>query len=235
MNNTNNMSARQSYDIAKQILFNAWIDSFKGNAQECNAWVNGRKLSQHEIRLEVELNATSNRFVFGLTPNQANSTNVIFPTENRLNLQDSLIVNEYAVYVALPASRTDTAFQLLTYGNTQIFSAAQALAIDNGFYSNGWLETRVNNDVIIPYRGLRNHWYKPQTQQTAPLGAGSPGDQIRGAEDGFVTQEPNLLLIGSKNYVPEIVMPSALASVAQFTRAILIYQGVLAQNSTVVN
>jgi hypothetical protein len=235
MNNTNNQSARQSYDIAKQILFNAWIGSFKGDVAACNAWVNGRKLSQSELRLEVELNTTSNRFVFGLTPNQSNSTNVVFPTEQRLNLQDSLVVSEYTIYVALPASRTATAFALHTYGNTQVFSAAQAAAIDNGLYCNSWLETRVNNDVIIPYRRLMNHWYKPQTQQTAALGAGSPGDQIRGAEDGFITQEPNLLLIGSKNYIPEIVMPGALASVAEFTRAILVYQGVLAQNSTVIN
>lgn len=235
MNNTNNNSARQSYEIAKNILFQAWIGSFGNNAAQCRAWVEGRKLSQHEIRLEVELNTTSNRFVFGVTPNQSNSTNVIFPTENRLNLQDSLIASEYAVYVALPSSRTDTAFQLLTYGNTTVFSAAQAAAIDNGFYGNGWLETQVNGDVIIPYRGLLNHWYKPQTQQTAALGAGSPGDQIRGAEDACITQEPNLLLIGSKNYVPQIVLPGALASVAANTRAILVYKGVLAQNSTVIN
>ena len=235
MNSTNNASARQSYDIAKQILFNAWINSFNGNTKQCWDWVNGRKLSQHEIRLEVELNTTNNRFAFGVTPNQSNSTNVIFPTENRLNLQDSLVASEYGIFVAQPASRTDVAFTLETYGNTQVFAVADAAALDSTFYSNGTLQTRVNNDVIIPYRGLFNHWYKPQTQQTGALGVGSPKDQVRGAEDGFVTQEPNLLLIGSKNYVPEVVLPGALASAANFLRCILIYRGVLAQNSTVVN
>lgn len=235
MNNTNNMSARQSYDIAKTILYNAWIGSFGGDGAACRAWVDARKLSQHEIRLEVELNTTSNRFVFGLTSQQPNSTNVVFPTENRLTLQDSLICSEYGVYVGLPTSRTDTAFQLHTYGNTQVFTAAQAAAIDNGFFCNGWLETQVNGDVIIPYRGLFNHWYKPQTQQTAALGPGAPGDQVRGAEDGCITQEPNLLLVGSKNYIPQIVLPGSLASVANFTRAVIIYKGVLAQNSTVIN
>lgn len=235
MNSTNNASARQSFEIAQQVLFNSWIDSFKGDVAACRAWVNNRKLSQHEVRLEVELNTQNNRFVFGVTPNQANSTNVIFNTENRLNLQDSLIVSEYALFVAQPTSRTDTTFALNTYGNTQVFAAADAAALDSTFYSNGFLTTKVNNDVIIPYRSLYNHWYKPQTQQTAPLGAGSPKDQLRGAEDGFVTQEPNLLLIGSKNYQPEIVLPSALASAASFLRAILVYRGVLAQNSTVIN
>lgn len=235
MNSTNNASARQSFEIAQNILFQAWIGSFQGDQAACRNWVNNRKLSQGEIRLEVELNTQNNRFVFGVTPNQANSTNVIFNTENRLNLQDSLIASEYGIFVAQPASRTDTAYVLNTYGNTQNFAAADAAALDSTFYSNGFLQTKVNNDVVIPYRGLINHWYKPQTQQTAPIGAGSPKDQLRGAEDGYVTQEPNLLLIGSKNYQPEIVLSSALASAAPFLRAILIYRGVLAQNSTVIN
>lgn len=235
MNSTNNASARMSYEKAREILYASWIESFKGDSKACWDWVNSRKLSQHEIRLEVELNVNNNRFVFGVTANQSNSTNVIFNTENRLALQDSLVVADYGIFVAQPASRVDTAYVLNTYGNTQVFAAADAAALDSTFYSNGTLQTRVNNDVIIPYRGLFNHWYKPITQQTAALGAGSPNDQLRGAEDGFVTQEPNLLLIGSKNYVPEIVLPGAMASAAAFLRAILIYRGVLAQNSTVIN
>jgi hypothetical protein len=235
MNSTNNASARMSFDIARQLLYDSWIGSFKGDAAGCRNWVNGKKLSQHEVRLEVELNTANNRFAFGVTPNQSNTTNFIFPTENRLMLQDSLIVSEYALFVCQPASRTDVAFTLETYGNTQVFAAADAAALDGTFYSNGSFSTKVNNDVVIPYRGLFNHWYKPQTQQTAALGPASPKDQLRGAEDGFVTQEPNLLLIGSKNYVPEIILPGALASAAAFLRAVLIYRGVLAQNSTVVN
>ena len=224
-----------SYDVAKQILYNSWIESFKGDSAACMNWVNNRKLSQGEIRLEVELNTANNRFVFGVTPNQNNSTGVIFNTENRLKLQDSLIVSEYGLYVAQPTSRVDTAYTLQTYGNTQVFAAADAAALDSTFYSNGFFSTKVNNDVVIPYRGLLNHWYKPQTQQTAAIGAGSPKDQFRGAEDGLITQEPNILLIGSKDYVPELVLPGALASAAAFLRCVLIYKGILAQNSTVIN
>jgi len=235
MNSTNNQSARMSFDVAKRLLFDAWIGTFNNNAAECQRWVNNRKLSQHEIRLEVGLNTINNRFVFGVTPNQFNSSNITFPTENRLMLQDSLIVSEYGLFVAQTTGSTDTAFTLETYGNPNIFAAADAAALNSTFYSNGYFTTKVNNDVVIPYRGLFNHWYKPQTQQTAPLGPGSPQDQLRGAEDGFITQEPNLLLIGSKNYIPEIVLPSSLASASSNIRAILIYKGVLAQNSTVVN
>jgi hypothetical protein len=242
VNNTNNLSARASYDKAKQVLYSAWIDSFStvpgaptANEQAaCWNWVNNRKLSQGEIRLEVELNTTNNSFVFGVTPNQVNSSNVTFITETRLNLQDSLIANEYGIFVCKPASRTDTGFLLRTYGNTQDFPTG-ASALDSTFYSNGSFQVKCNNDVVVPYRGLLNHWYKPQTQQTAALGAASPGDQIRGAEDGFITDEPNILLIGSKNYVPVINLVSNLAAVDANTRAVLIFRGINAQNSTVIN
>src|SRR5690349_9765639 len=156
MNNTNNLTARMSFDNAKKTIYESWLDSFGKDSKRCWEWVNGRKLSQHEIRLEVQLNTTSNRFVFGVTPNQANSTNVIFNTENRLTLQDSLVVSEYGIFVAQPTSQTDTTYILNTYGNTQVFAAADAAALDSTFYSNGYFSTKVNNDVIIPYRGLFN-------------------------------------------------------------------------------
>ncbi len=235
MNNTNNRSARMSYDIARQILFNAWIGSFKGDSKACWAWVNGRKLSQGEIRLEVNLTTTANIFTFAVTPTQNNTTGVQFATEKRLELQDSIIASEYAIQVAQANGNNDTTFQLNTYANTQVFAAADVAALNSTFYSNGGYQLRVNNDIIIPFRGLYNHWYRPETQQTAALGAGSPQDQIRGAEDGFVTSEPNILLIGSKNYQPQIVLPGALASAAANLRCILWYRGVYAQNSTVIN
>src|ERR1700681_1347443 len=99
MNSTNNTSARMTFDIAKQVLYNSWISSFDNNSQACWNWVNNRKLSQGSIRLEVELTIANNIFSFGLTPNQVNTTNVQFNTEQRLQLQDSLIASEYAIYV----------------------------------------------------------------------------------------------------------------------------------------
>lgn len=235
MNSTNNISARMCFDNAKKILFDSWISNFKGDTEQCKQWVDGRKLSQSEIRLEVELNTANNIFTFGLTPNQANSTNVQFPTEQRLNLQDSLIVSEYAIYVGQPASRADTAWRLNTYGNANVFAATDANALNSTFYSNGAFAIKVNNDTVLPYRGLVNHWYIPFQQQVAALGAAAVQSMIRGAEDAFVTQEPNLLLIGSKNYQPQIILPGNLATAAAFMRCVLVFRGVLAQNSTVIN
>lgn len=224
-----------SYDTAKQVLFNSWIQSFGGDAKRCSSWVNGRKLSQGEVRCEVGLTTNGNIFTFGVTTVQDNTQGIKFNTEQRLKQQDSLIVSEYGIFVAQPGSEEDTEYDLLTYGNPNVFAAADAAALNGTFYSNGGFAMSVNNDVIIPFRGLFNHWYKPQTQQTAALGPASPQDQLRGAEDGFVTQEPNLLLIGSKAYVPQIILPASLSSAASFLRCVLIFRGILAQNSTVIN
>lgn len=254
LNNTSNISARDSFIQAKKMFFKAFINNFKDDqllmdasgrkvgqtaGEKCAAFVEGFKLSQSEIRLEVQLNALQNVFTFGVTPNQANSNNVQFNTERRLPLSDSICVNEYAIFVGLPpgdgATPANTNWLLRTYGNIVDFTAASALALDSTFYSHGNFIIKCNNDIIMPYRGLSNHWYKPQTQQTAALGAASPGDQIRGAEDGAITDEPNVVVIGQKNYVPQIELPTALTSVDAGTRAVLIMKGVYAQNSTVIS
>lgn len=238
LNNTNNGTARDSYNHAKRMFYRAFRDKFpagQGGDTLCQQFVDSLKLSQSEIRLEVKLDGNNSIFTFGVTPNQANTNSFQFPTERRLVLQDSICVNEYAILVAKTASDTDTEFALRTYGNTQDFTAAAALAIDNGFYSNGSFVVKVNNDIVMPYRLLFNHWYKPQTQQTAALGAASPGDQIRGAEDAAITDEPNIVLIGSKNNVPQIQLIQKLSTVDANSRAILIMRGIYAQNSTVVS
>jgi hypothetical protein len=235
MNYTNNSSARESFRIAKEMFYKAFLNDFNGNAQACMKFVNSLKLSQYELRAEVTLTATANQFTFALTQNTQNTTGVTFPTENRLTMQDSLCASEYGIFVGQPSSNTAINWNLNTYGNTQDFAAADAAALDSTFYSHGNLSVRVNNDVVMPYRGIFNNWYKPQTQQTGALGAASPKSQLRGAEDGFVTLEPNLVIIGSKGYVAQINLPGNLASAAAFERAIIIFRGVLAQNSTSVS
>lgn len=234
MNGTNNISAAESYRRARTMFFDALRDKFKTDA-ECQKWVDGLVLTQGEIRLETELNATNNYFTFGVTPNQANNANTIFNTENRLPLQDSICVTEMQIFIGKPPSATSTAWQLRSYGNTQDFTAAAAAAIDQTFFSHGWFYFKRNQDVLVPYRGLNNWYYRPQTQQTAALGAGSPGDQLRGVDDGACTVEPNLVLIGSSNNVPQIYLPSNMGTVDSGTRAIIIMKGPYAQNSTVVN
>lgn len=236
MNNTNNISARQSYEQAKKMFAMAMADKFPGNPAGAMQWANGLKLSQSEIRLETLLNLTNTSYKFGLTQNQPNSANIPFNTENRLTMQDSLCVNEYGIYVGKPAANDDVLWELETYGNPVTFAGAnEALNINSAFFDQGAFRLTCNNDVLMPYRQLWNHKYRGVTQQTAPVAAGSPFDQIRGNEDGMITCEPNFVLIGSKGYIPEIILPKALTAVPAFARVIIIFRGVLAQNSTNVS
>lgn len=238
MNSIDNLSARESLIVGKEMFYRAMRDKFEDGIvgdRKCRDWVNSLIFTQGEIRLEVELNAVNNEFKFGVTPNQANSNNVVFNTERRLPLQDSIVGTEMMLYVGKPSSQADTGWRLRTHGNPIDFTPAAAAALDSTFYSHGYLTVKVNQRVIVPVRSLTNFHYVPQTQQTAALGAGSPDDQFRGSDDAGVTAEPNLVFIGSANNIPSIVLPSNLANVDQFTRAVLVIRGPYAQNSTIVN
>lgn len=238
MNGTNNISARISYDQARDRFYEALRDKFADGpegSQKCRQWVNGLVLTQGEVRLEVELNAANNIFKFGVVGNQPNTNNIVFPTERRLPMQDSICITEIQMFICKPTSQLSTAFRLRTYGNTQDFTAAAAAALDSTLYSNGFFSFQRNNQTLVPYRGLMNWFYSPETQQTAALGAGSPGDQLRGVEDASCTDEPNLVFIGSSNNIPQIELPSNLATVDEFTRIVMIGKGPYAQNSTVIN
>jgi hypothetical protein len=246
MNSTNNISARASYEYAKKMFYSAFRDKFNYETGDvdCMEFVNNLKLSQGEVRSEVQLTTTANRFVFGITNQQMSTgasalTNT--ETNQRLNLQDSLCVSEYAIFLAKPASATSTIFNLDTWGNPSTYTTSNvATAADGTFYSNGIFQLTCNNDVLIPARGLLNHRYVPQTQFRT-FTAAATGDQVaakdqqRGAEDAFVTCEPNIVLIGSKNYIPSIILPAALAAVESVQRAVIIFRGILAQNSTVIS
>lgn len=236
MNNTNNGTARMSFNNARAQIYDAWIASFGGNSKQCWDYVDSLKLAQHDIRLEVRLTPNNTNYVFGTIANQASSSNVQFSTEQRLLQQDTLVAVEYGIYVGLPSSDADTTFELQTFANPSVFTPADAVLINGTLFNNSKLKITVNNDVVVPGRLLFNNLYKPQTQQTAALGAGSPATQIRGADDGDVTMEPNIYLIGSKNTVPEVILPNSLTGLAATTaRLIIIFRGLLAQNSTVVS
>ena len=241
LNSTNNLSARAGFDHARKMFAAAMLDKFPnwGAAME---WANSLKLSQNEIRREVQLTATANQFTFGLTVNQFSSgATGLFNTEVPLQQSDSLCVAEYGIFIRKPASATSTIDSLDTYADVATYSTANVQAALNGtLYSHGNFKITANNDVILPSRGLFNHLYVPQTQNLANVAAAtgiqtSALNQRRGAEDGFVTCEPNIVLIGSKNYSPQIIIPVALAAVETNLRAVVIFRGVLAQNSTIIN
>jgi hypothetical protein len=245
MNNTNNYTAEMTFEKAKEIfkrsMWDKFTEKYPGQSGEfindkATKWVNGLKLSQSEIRLECEFAANTTLYTFGLTQQDDNTTGVKFNTEKRLTMQDSLVCSEYGIFIGQPSSRTDTTWKLNTFaGFDMSASAAFQDELNSTFYSHGSFAITCNKDIVYPFRGLFNHLYVPQTQQTAAWGVGSPFDQLRGAEDGMITMQPNIYLIGQKGYLPQITVPVALANAQAFARMVVIFRGILAQNSTSVS
>lgn len=218
----NSIAARMVFDNAKVAIRNA----FPNNP----SIVEQVKLTQGVLRFSQALNNNSTLYQFPILVNETQLG--IFNTEIRLNLQDSFVVSTLGIFVSTPSSGVDTAYRLMTYPNTIAFGANAGPLY--GLY-NGSLKLTVNNNVYIPQWDVFRHLYQPENQQTAALGAGSPGDQINGCFDAFYPVEPNVVFIGSKNNVLQIQLPAALSSVQANSRVEIVVRGVLAQNSTVVS
>jgi hypothetical protein len=190
------------------------------------------KLTQSFLRIENQLVVGKTQFKFPVLSNQNNDGGTIFVTEQRMVQQDSFVCAFWGVFLSNPSSNADTTAKLCSYPNPIVFAAASAAAAETIY--NSIFTIAVNNDIILPVWDVSRHRAVPQTQQTAAFGAGSPVDQIDLSSDGFYPVEPNLVFIGSKNTVINLVMPAALAAVDAFERISLVYRGVLAQNSTIL-
>jgi hypothetical protein len=85
---------------------------------------------------------------------------------------------------------------------------------------------------------LYRHYSVPQQQETADADYTSSGidykDQQSGADSGFYPIEPAWVLVGSKQNVLTVQLPTAMAAVESNSRAVIIMRGHLAQNVTPV-
>lgn len=203
-----------------------------------NAGLNPGKavLSQSYLRLEVNLVAGQTAYTFDTLVNE--NTNPQFVTQQKLNLQDAFIVSNMGVFLGVPATAavTETAFQLCTYPNQVIFTGTNDVAA-LGVYA-GWMTLTVNQRTIVTNWDLQKHYCVNQTQQLVARAAATPFlnlDQNCGLKDGFAPVEPNLVLIGSKKNIVQIILPQGLTAVEANSRLIIIYRGILAQNCTSVN
>lgn len=190
------------------------------------------KLTGSDLRLEQPTVANSNQYLFPVMVNIA-STNVAngsFNTEIRLNMQDIFLPMYIGFFLANPTSATDTTFNDFTYINQVAFPASPAQM--NSFY-NGTLNISVNNTQYIKGWMLKRHRMVPQTQQTAAFGPGSPGnDQISGTDDGFYPLQPYVLISGNSNMQVTVNLPVGPTAVDAFSRLVLVFRGLLAQNCT---
>src|SRR5688572_26273942 len=92
LNSTNNQGARASFDHARTMfakaMLSAFVEKYGPNAawQKAIQWANSLKLSQNEIRREVQLTVASQNFRFGVTTVQLSQGAAgLFNTEVPLN------------------------------------------------------------------------------------------------------------------------------------------------------
>lgn len=208
--------ARLVYKNAQQALLKARINP-------ANAI-----LSQSYLRFENFLSTTKTSYDFGVLNNQTISGQAQAPTEQRLNLQDAFYISEIMVYIGKASSTTDSSYKLQTYPSPTVFTTGAA-----SLYTlyNGVLSLTVNNRQIVPNSDLTKFLQIPQTQATGA--ANSPVDQFDG--NFGVVVEPNLVLIGQKNSLFNVTIPSAFTTLDANTKIVILVRGVLAQNVTTVS
>jgi hypothetical protein len=194
-------------------------------------------LTQSDLVLEQQLSTTLTQYQFPVLNNNNGPSGTLFNTEIRLNQQDSFVASSWGAFLIKALTLVDTTFIAHTYPNPTVFAGAGVAAALETIY-NSYCKITANNQVILPVWHLSRHRSVPQSQQ-AQLAIPATGyDQIDLSSDGFFPMEPNIVFIGSKNYVIQVILPQALAAVdgagAPSDRLRLHYRGVLAQNSTII-
>lgn len=216
----NSMDARMIFDNARQTITNAY------GAGAVKKFV----LTMSTLKLEQAIVAGQTLYTF---PVLTFDTQVAAPfnTEIRLKQQDTFIVSHMAYFLALPTGATDTAWIPLTYESPAL-TAANAVPMRSLW--QGDIKITIGNYVYVYNWDLLRHYYAPQTQQTAALGAGSPTDQKRLGEDGFWPVEPTVALLGTEDNLIQVNLDAAPATFNANARLVIMFRGVNAQNSTPV-
>lgn len=222
MSNVNSsVNMRLVYENAKNILYQYGIDP------------NSAKLTQSDLVLEQALAVNTTLYQFAVLNNDNGPSGTQFNTEQRLTQQDSFIVAQMGMFIGVPTSATDATIIWHTYPSPAVFATAGSALAAETLY-NSKLKITVNQDVIMPTYRMDKHRSVPQSQQVAAAANqnGIAQDQIDLSSDGWNAIEPNLLLIGSKNSVIQLFLPSAIAAITPNSRVRLWFRGLLAQNST---
>lgn len=194
-------------------------------------------LTPATLRLEQQLATNKTQYQFGVINGINGPSGTQFNTEVRLNQQDSYFVSQIAFRIGEPSAVNDATYVDCTYPSPAIFSASGEAAALEVLYKSQ-LKITVNGVVKIPTLHL-GRFRKVQFAQKVAAAANQNGianDSIDGATEGIMICEPNIVLIGSKNNLIEIDLPAAITTIgtAGFTRMILEFRGLNAQNSTII-
>ena len=214
----NGIISRADFDNAVELFALAWQSSKR---EVMKAF----RPTQSRIRLEQPAVTGLNNYKFAIKDGVSDP----FNTEIRLKDQDIFVPTHVNFCLGNPTGDEDAAYKLFTYVNPFFFNVAMVAAY------HGLLSIKVNKDQYVTNWPLWWHWHSPQTQQTLAAGAGSPVDQFNGDCDGFRSMQPFVMLSGQKNVQIEIDLPVAMTAVTANSRLIMIFDGVIFQNSTVTS
>lgn len=190
------------------------------------------KLTNSDLRLEQALAVNKTQYQFPVLVNNNGPANTLFNTEIRLNQQDSFVASAWGFFIAAPSSAVDTTFILHTYPSPLTFTGGATAAAETLY--NSTLQIAVNNDIVMPVMSTRRFRYVPPAQAVAAAANqnGIAYDGIDMTSSAFTIVEPLILFIGSKNTVINLFLPAAMAAVQANMRGVMIFEGLLAQNST---
>lgn len=223
----NPIAARFDFEQAVEIFYKAFVKNPKFTREDL---IDQFRLTQADLRLEQPMVANTNNYLFPVL-NNINNQNTQFNTEIRLPMNDSFVPTRVGIFLAFPSSTTDTTFRLVPYSSP--FDSPNSVQL-NAIY-NGTLNILIQNDLLMKNWMINRHWKSNQTQQTAAPGAGSPLDQFDGDDDGFTPMQPFVLLLGSNDIQINIKLPIGPSAVDANSRLVVVFRGLQAQNSTVIN
>lgn len=216
------IAAREDYNNVLDVFQRAFPDMDVANAFQ---------FTQTTLRLEQPLVANQNQYRFPVIVNEVSANGLIFNTEIRLNMQDTFVPTSVGLYLATPGSNTATNFRLFSNPNQQQFGV-NAVAYRSLY--NGVMNISINNYRFVQNWSLHKFNQYPQTQQTAAFGAGSPEDQLDISACQWPVQ-PFVLFGGAQKIDISFNLAAGAATATATDRYVLIFEGMLGQNSTPVS
>lgn len=187
--------------------------------------------TQSYLRFEKTLQGTFNSIQFDVLTNQGTAS----ATERRLQLTDTFTITQLSVLLYNAATDDNAGkakSRLYTWDNANVFAQTTADSLLN-FY-NGYLQLRVNTEVLIDSLDLMQ-FYRVHTTQT-----GSPTasvDEWPAINNGFKKIVPTITLNGAAKNDISIFFPQSInmAASAGFNYAVCYCRGFLNQNAAQLN
>jgi hypothetical protein len=194
----------------------------------------GRKPVIVDAAVRMEATMAANQQSFTFYPGQGGTpTN----TEQRLSLNDGFSIFEIGVFVADPASATDTQYKLFSYPNATQFATSNVANSLNGFYNNGVLNISKDQVNYLENYPLLNHRYVPEMQDNLTFGYTTASatvqnglDSFNGLSDGYAPLASFINITGRDTLTVNIQLPAGLQAVETYQRVVLVFRGYKAYN-----